>query len=509
MVASPSDVEEERRTLDDVIRAAHHLTRGDLTIQLHRWEDVSPGFDPKGVQARIEGHLQIDQCDVIIGVFWKRFGALDANGQSNTQREIEAALKRRESGEATPEVMVYFCTRPYTPSSAEESEQQTNVLKFKHDLQNRKLLTADYKEPQDFKFDVLVNLMDTIWRLAPRPTLDKQPPTDVVSCTPTTFRSVGWTELVEDLKLEIVADGGEDEQVIISLFANTYITSRITAGNLTEITLTNSNRELSRARLLAATNGIQFDPFPLKAGERQHLVISGVRLDACDVHPGNSATIEVVISHAAKWAKEKLLKLVKHAVTVGHVEDAMTFEVRKLGRRNDGFYALTVHTREKFARTLRTGEEERSTHGTVLKVQFGHAEGFEVFVTSRDIPTGEGAGSNAPARAWAVEVDSCGYPRGPSNTAASPVWPGDIPMIAASYMHAGWEIVAPISNSPVELVFGVLLKGQVPAGGLGLYVGVGIAPMYTTAAAHLPSSKLPVPRFASPAIPANPFVWIE
>ncbi len=144
VVASPGDVAPERDALDDVINAAARLTRyANLTLKLDRWEDVAPGFDSRGVQTRIEDHLQIGQCDVVIGVFWKRFGDLDANNQSRTQREIEAALKQRESGETTPEVMVYFCTRPSTTDSAEEAEEHARVLKFKKHLQNRNVMTIE------------------------------------------------------------------------------------------------------------------------------------------------------------------------------------------------------------------------------------------------------------------------------------------------------------------------------------------------------------------------------
>jgi len=57
VVASPGDVTGEREALDEVIDAAARLTRNaNLTLQLDRREDMAPGFDSRGVQARIEDH---------------------------------------------------------------------------------------------------------------------------------------------------------------------------------------------------------------------------------------------------------------------------------------------------------------------------------------------------------------------------------------------------------------------------------------------------------------------
>ncbi len=102
---------------------------------------------------------------------------------------------------------------------------------------------------------------------------DTEVPTDFASCTPTPVRGVGWTEAVNDVKLEVVAAGESGgEQVIISLFASTNITNRIIEGNLTDILLRTSSgdRVLSRGRLVSY-NGVQFEPVSLGPGERQNL----------------------------------------------------------------------------------------------------------------------------------------------------------------------------------------------------------------------------------------------
>src|SRR5258708_5141476 len=98
VVASPGDVQTERNALEDVIagvnRDIESLLDGKFQFRLLRWEtDVHAGFHLKGTQALIESVLKIADCDVLIGIFWMRFGQPVAGVRSHTEREIKIALK--------------------------------------------------------------------------------------------------------------------------------------------------------------------------------------------------------------------------------------------------------------------------------------------------------------------------------------------------------------------------------------------------------------------------------
>jgi HEAT repeat protein len=133
VVASPSDVQAERDILPTVI---DELNRGiaaerNLLLELLRWEtDAYPGFHPDGPQGLIDPALKIEDCDILIGIFWKRFGTPTEDAQSGTEHEILHACEARQRNHR-PQIMVYFNQKAYTPTSKEEIDQWGKVLKFK------------------------------------------------------------------------------------------------------------------------------------------------------------------------------------------------------------------------------------------------------------------------------------------------------------------------------------------------------------------------------------------
>jgi hypothetical protein len=67
VVASPSDMNAERKGLTKVIEELNNGVAGllGLRLQLSRWEtDVYPGFHPDGPQGHIDSILRIQDCDI-------------------------------------------------------------------------------------------------------------------------------------------------------------------------------------------------------------------------------------------------------------------------------------------------------------------------------------------------------------------------------------------------------------------------------------------------------------
>ncbi|MGH9852026.1 MAG: hypothetical protein ACREBD_19495, partial [Blastocatellia bacterium] len=136
VVASPSDVKAERDLLPNVIE---ELNRGiaderGLRLELSRWEtDAHPGFHAEGPQGLIDPILQITDCDLLIGVFWKKFGTPTADGQTGTEHEINLAINAwKEKG--SPQIFVYFNQKPCAPKSEEETDQWGKVLRFQQNF---------------------------------------------------------------------------------------------------------------------------------------------------------------------------------------------------------------------------------------------------------------------------------------------------------------------------------------------------------------------------------------
>ena len=108
-------------------------------LSLWRWEiDARPGMHLQGPQGLIDELMEIQDADVVVGVFWKRFGTPTARGSSGTEHELRRAWAAwLEQGR--PEVMVYFCTRAYSPKTSDELVQWQRVLEFQQALPEQQL----------------------------------------------------------------------------------------------------------------------------------------------------------------------------------------------------------------------------------------------------------------------------------------------------------------------------------------------------------------------------------
>ncbi|HEX6185658.1 MAG TPA: HEAT repeat domain-containing protein [Pyrinomonadaceae bacterium] len=133
VVASPGDVRAERDLLPGVLEELNRSVAAErgLLLELRRWEtDAYPGFHLEGPQGLIDPILKVEECDILIGIFWKRFGTPTAEARSGTEHEIMRACAAWEE-RGRPQVMVYFNQKAYAPRSKEETDQWGQVLDFK------------------------------------------------------------------------------------------------------------------------------------------------------------------------------------------------------------------------------------------------------------------------------------------------------------------------------------------------------------------------------------------
>ena len=152
VVASPGDVKAERElvphVIDEVNRNIAH--KRDLHLDLYKWEtDAHPGFHPLGPQGLIDPKLKIEDCDLLIGIFWRRFGTPVSDAKSGTEHEFRLAYGAWQKNKTKPQIFVYFSQRAYTPKTKKETEQWGLVLQFKEEFPAEGLWW-DYKKKTEF-----------------------------------------------------------------------------------------------------------------------------------------------------------------------------------------------------------------------------------------------------------------------------------------------------------------------------------------------------------------------
>jgi hypothetical protein len=209
VIASPGDVQEER---DAVERAITHvnfnLKVADAPVVLEPWryeKDARPGLHPRGPQALIESLLRIEQSDLLIGIFWRRFGTRTNDAASGTESEIRNAIGSWKS-QGTPDVMLYFKTTPVVQQSLEEERQFEAVQAFKQELLTtvKPLVTEYDNTPEQFE-TLVANHLSMFAAQLIRESSDADLESlsfKLLPVKPTLLRAEGITELLGDLFLQ-------------------------------------------------------------------------------------------------------------------------------------------------------------------------------------------------------------------------------------------------------------------------------------------------------------------
>lgn|GEM_PF-1237507 len=125
LIASPSDVAEDRDLICDVIHDWNTVNAVDLGVVLLpvRWETDSIPTMGDRPQAIINDQL-VRNCDILVGVFWTRIGSRTGVAESGTVEEIEEFKKMGKP------VMLYFSSVPVVPTSI-DMEQYERLKAFK------------------------------------------------------------------------------------------------------------------------------------------------------------------------------------------------------------------------------------------------------------------------------------------------------------------------------------------------------------------------------------------
>jgi Domain of unknown function (DUF4062) len=157
-VASPSDVADERRRLEGVVKEIN-LTWGKrmgIYLELVGWEthaNPDVGMDPQDVINR-----QIaDDYDIFVGILWTRFGTPTKRAESGTAEEFERAYKRLQNSPDKLKIMFYFSQAPTSPMDV-DPKQLALVSEFRNQLGPKGVLWWSYKRRKEFESFIRIHL---------------------------------------------------------------------------------------------------------------------------------------------------------------------------------------------------------------------------------------------------------------------------------------------------------------------------------------------------------------
>lgn len=155
MIASPSDVPQERRLARDVVHewnAVHASDRRTVLMPLG-WE--SNAYPEMGDRPQAIINKQIlHGCDLLVGIFWTRLGTPTEDAPSGTVEEIEEHLA------ANKPALIYFSSAPVRLDSVDKVQYDA-LLAFKKSCQSRGLI-EEYDDLAAFREKLVRHLAQVV-----------------------------------------------------------------------------------------------------------------------------------------------------------------------------------------------------------------------------------------------------------------------------------------------------------------------------------------------------------
>ena len=142
LVASPSDVAEERQMAEDVIKKWNARPQRPLMLEAVLWESYAAPETGGRVQGILNKQI-VDECDFAIGIFWTRIGTDTGVAPGGAVEEVERMMA------AGKLVMLYFSNVAYRRKDV-DIEQIEALDHFRESLQSNALI-EEYDERHEFR----------------------------------------------------------------------------------------------------------------------------------------------------------------------------------------------------------------------------------------------------------------------------------------------------------------------------------------------------------------------
>lgn len=117
MIASPGDVQEYRSIVRDVLHEWNYVNSvpSNAVMMPVGWETHSSPELGAAPQELINDRI-LEECDLLIGIFWTRLGTPTSKAKSGTTEEIQRHVA------AGKPAMVYFCSAPASLDTVDPSQ---------------------------------------------------------------------------------------------------------------------------------------------------------------------------------------------------------------------------------------------------------------------------------------------------------------------------------------------------------------------------------------------------
>ena len=151
LIASPSDLAEEREAATDAINEwnAEHSATESVVLLPVRWETHARPTAGVRPQQAINEQL-VAQSDLLVGLFWTRFGSDTGVAESGTVEEIDQFVAARKPA------LLYFSRRLVDPSKL-DLDQHQKLRAFKEETYQTALV-GDFSTVDELRRTVLRDL---------------------------------------------------------------------------------------------------------------------------------------------------------------------------------------------------------------------------------------------------------------------------------------------------------------------------------------------------------------
>jgi hypothetical protein len=125
LIASPSDLTEERQTATEAVNEwnAQHAVAESVVLLPVKWETHSMPQSGVRPQEAVNRQL-VNGCDVLVGMFWTKIGTSTGVAESGTVEEIDQFVA------AGKPALLYFSSRPIDPNKIDLT-QHKKLRRFK------------------------------------------------------------------------------------------------------------------------------------------------------------------------------------------------------------------------------------------------------------------------------------------------------------------------------------------------------------------------------------------
>ncbi len=211
MIASPSDVKEEREIIREVLFDWNytHSRKREAVVMPVSWEThYSPELGTPG-QALINERVLKD-CDLLIGVFSTRLGTPTVEFMSGTVEEINKHVR-----EGKP-AMIYFSSGPVSREAAlGRNDQLRSIEEFRAKCKNNGLI-GEYKTIEDLRVDLRKRLEIALNENPYLSSLiDKQSDSAVASTARKAFQNNGDVKITPMLKTSTSFDLSDEAKELL------------------------------------------------------------------------------------------------------------------------------------------------------------------------------------------------------------------------------------------------------------------------------------------------------